>query len=66
MSGTMDVSTFLMAVERVTRLKDWKIMPILRRKRRMLLPCSVITSTPSTISWPSVRIASRFMGYSIP
>ena len=50
MSGTMLVSTFLIAVERVTRLKDWKIMPILRRKRRISLPCRPITSVPSTIS----------------
>ena len=61
MSGTMEVSTFFSAVLRVTRLNDWKIMPILRRNRRSERPLSVITSTSSTITWPSVRSIMRLM-----
>ena len=55
------VSTFLMAVERETRLKDWKIIPIFRRKRRRLFPFKVMTSVPSTVSWPSVTSIIRLM-----
>ena len=50
MSGTQADSTFLMTVVRVTRLKDWNTMPMPRRKRRRLLPDSVLTSVSFTVS----------------
>ena len=60
-SGTMEVRTFLSAVARVTRLKDWKIMPILRRNLRSALPESLETSVPSTVNSPSVISIMRLM-----
>ena len=60
MSGTQADSTFLMTVVRVTRLKDWNTMPMPRRKRRRLLPDSVLTSVPFTVSVPAVIWCIRF------
>ena len=57
----MEVRTFLSAVARVTRLKDWKIMPILRRNLRSALPESLETSVPSTVNSPSVISIMRLM-----
>ncbi len=51
----------MMTVVRVTRLKDWKIMPMRRRNARRLLPCSCITSVPSTVSVPFVMSCMRLM-----
>ena len=56
-----EVSTFLMTVVRVTRLKDWKIIPMCRRNLRSAAPCSVITSISSTVSLPSVMSCMRLM-----
>lgn len=61
MSGTKAVNTFLITVVRVMRLNDWNIMPMRRRKARKLLPCSVMTSVPSTVSVPSVMSCMRFI-----
>ena len=54
-------STFFMTVVRVTRLKDWKIMPMPRRKERRLLPCRDMTSVPSTVSVPELMSCIRFI-----
>ena len=52
MSGTSAVRTFFITVLLDTRLKLWKIIPTLRRKRRSALPLKLSTSTPSTVSVP--------------
>ena len=53
--------TFCSAERCMSRLKDWKIIPICWRSWRSCFWLSVVSSTPSMKIWPSVGCSSKLM-----
>ena len=60
-SGTDEINTLLITDVRVTKLNDWKIIPILRRKERICFPLSFPTFTSLTVNVPSLISCIRLM-----
>src|SRR5699024_1870271 len=59
-SGTNETRTFFKTVVLVTRLKDWNIIPIRRRKRLICFPLNLETSISSNNNSPHVISCMRF------
>ena len=60
-SGTFAINTLRITVVRVTRLNDWKIIPIFLRKVRSSFPFKFLTSNPSTVRVPDVMSCIRLI-----